>query len=152
MGSSILLSPTQNNPPSNPQSTPPLQQKPNLQGVWLSNSATPLERPKALEGRQFLTDAEITELKKRADRLFKSGNSDYAAGDNAFLAAEKGGLLDGNLYLRSGDPGYSQPDGRQSGWGTVGDPKIHPICIDQTRPPQLVHNFSLSATCRHLDR
>jgi hypothetical protein len=61
--------------------------QPDLQGVWLSNSATPLERPKALEGRQFLTDAEVAELKKRAARLFKEGNSDYAAGDNAFLAA-----------------------------------------------------------------
>jgi hypothetical protein len=29
---------------------------PDLQGVWLNNSATPLERPKALEGRPSLTD------------------------------------------------------------------------------------------------
>ena len=29
---------------------------PDLQGNWLNNSATPLERPKELEGRQFLTD------------------------------------------------------------------------------------------------
>src|SRR5258706_11007136 len=61
--------------------------RPDLQGVWLSKSATPLERPKELEGRQSLTDAEVAELKKRADRLFKNGNSDYAAGDSAFLAA-----------------------------------------------------------------
>ena len=61
--------------------------QPDLQGVWLSNGATPLERPKALEGRQFLTDAEVAELKKRAARLFREGKSDYAAGDNAFLAA-----------------------------------------------------------------
>src|SRR5881396_1929762 len=60
---------------------------PDLQGVWLSNSATPLERPKALEGRPLLTDAEVAELKKRADTIFKDGNSDYAAGDSAFLAA-----------------------------------------------------------------
>lgn len=60
---------------------------PDLQGVWLSNSATPLERPKALEGKQYLTDAEVAELKKRAAKLFKDGNSDFAAGDNAFLAA-----------------------------------------------------------------
>ena len=58
-----------------------------LQGVWLSNSATPLERPKGLEGKPFLTDAEVAELKKRAQRLFKQGNSDFASGDNAFLAA-----------------------------------------------------------------
>jgi hypothetical protein len=61
--------------------------QPDLQGIWLSNSATPLERPKALEGRQFLTDNEVAELKKRAERLFRDGNSDFAAGDNAFLAA-----------------------------------------------------------------
>jgi hypothetical protein len=72
--------------------TPPLTSdgQPDLQGVWLSNSATPLERPKALAGRPLLTDAEVAELKKRAARLFKSGNSDYAAGDNAFLAAFAG--------------------------------------------------------------
>src|SRR2546425_2867392 len=69
--------------------TPPLTPdgQPDLQGIWLSNSATPLERPKALEGRRFLTDAEVVELKKRAARLFKDGNSDFASGDNAFLAA-----------------------------------------------------------------
>ena len=58
-----------------------------LQGVWVSNGATPLERPKALAGKATLTDAEVAEMKKRADRMFKSGDSDYAAGDNAFLAA-----------------------------------------------------------------
>src|SRR5262249_30374573 len=61
--------------------------QPDLQGIWLSNSATPLERPKALEGKPILTDAEVAELKRRADRIFKDGNNDYAAGDNAFLAA-----------------------------------------------------------------
>jgi len=69
--------------------TPPLTPdgQPDLQGVWLSNGATPLERPKALEGKPFLTDSEVAELKKRAARLFKEGNSDFASGDNAFLAA-----------------------------------------------------------------
>jgi hypothetical protein len=61
--------------------------QPDLQGVWLSKSATPLERPRALEGRSSLTDAEVAELKVRAARLFKEGNSDFAAGDNFFLAA-----------------------------------------------------------------
>jgi len=69
--------------------TPPLTPsgQPDLQGVWVSNSATPLERPKALEGRQFLTDDEVTELKQRAARLFGGGNADAAGGDNVFLAA-----------------------------------------------------------------
>jgi hypothetical protein len=60
---------------------------PDLQGIWVSNSATPLERPKALAGKPFLTDEEVADLKKRADRLFRSGDSDFAAGDNVFLAA-----------------------------------------------------------------
>jgi hypothetical protein len=60
---------------------------PDLQGVWLNNSATPLERPKALEGRQTLTDEEVAELRRRADRLFKNTSADFAAGDAVFLAA-----------------------------------------------------------------
>ena len=60
---------------------------PDLQGVWLNNSATPLERPTALEGRQSLTDEEVTELRQRADRLFKNTNADFAAGDAVYLAA-----------------------------------------------------------------
>jgi hypothetical protein len=60
---------------------------PDLQGVWLNNSATPLERPKALEGRQSLTDDEVARLRERADRLFKNTNADFAAGDAVFLAA-----------------------------------------------------------------
>src|SRR5688572_21431871 len=45
--------------------TPPRTQDghPDLQGIWVNNSVTPLERPKALEGRQSLTDDEVTELK-----------------------------------------------------------------------------------------
>src|SRR6266852_5376143 len=61
--------------------------QPDLQGTWLDNSATPLERPKELEGRQFLTDKEVAELRQRADRLFKNGYSDFAGGDSFFLAA-----------------------------------------------------------------
>jgi len=69
--------------------TPPLgpDGHPDLQGVWLNNSATPLERPAALAGRQTLTDDEVAELRRRADRLFKGTNADFPAGDAVFLAA-----------------------------------------------------------------
>jgi hypothetical protein len=60
---------------------------PDLGGVWINNSATPFERPKALEGRELLTDAEVAELKGRADRLFRNGDNDFAGGDSVFLAA-----------------------------------------------------------------
>ena len=58
-----------------------------LQGNWVNSSATPLERPKQLEGRQFLTDTEVAELKRRADRLRKDGHNDFPGGDDFFLAA-----------------------------------------------------------------
>ncbi len=61
--------------------------QPDLQGVWLNNSATPFERPKALEGKPLLTDEEVVELQRRADRLFKDGSADIALGDSFFLAA-----------------------------------------------------------------
>ncbi len=57
-----------------------------LQGVYVTNDATPLERPKALQGRAFLTDAEVAELRKRADRIFKGPGSDFT-NDNLFVAA-----------------------------------------------------------------
>ena len=61
--------------------------QPDLEGVWLSNAATPLERPKALEGRDRLTDAEVAEFKQRAARLFaEDGGGDFAVGDGIFQA------------------------------------------------------------------
>ena len=67
--------------------------QPDLQGVWSNNSATPLERPKILEGRAFLTEQEVEALKKKAGELFDNGNSDAAFGDTVFesvLANVKG--------------------------------------------------------------
>src|SRR6059036_578425 len=62
--------------------------QPDLQGIWLNNDATPLERPKALEGKPFLTDEEVAALRQNAARLFGGDvNSDAAGGDNYFLAA-----------------------------------------------------------------
>ena len=57
---------------------------PDLQGVWLNSSATPLERPPALAGKPTLTDDEVAELRRRADRLFKNTNADFPAGDAVF--------------------------------------------------------------------
>ena len=54
----------------------------------MNNDATPLERPKALEDKQFLTGEEVAALKKNAARLFGGDvDSDAAGGDNFFLAA-----------------------------------------------------------------
>ncbi len=61
---------------------------PDLQGNWLSNSATPFERPKELEGHPFLSDEEVAELNRRAQRIFAANSgSDAAAPDAYFMAA-----------------------------------------------------------------
>jgi hypothetical protein len=72
---------------------------PDLQGVWASNSATPLERPKALAGKQFLTDAELAALEQAARELF-DGDTDAAFGDSVFQAA-----LDKAKDFKSNDGG-----------------------------------------------
>jgi hypothetical protein len=59
--------------------------QPDLQGVWANNNATPLERPKELAGRPFLTEQEVAALKKTATDLF-SGQADAAFGDTVFLS------------------------------------------------------------------
>jgi hypothetical protein len=60
--------------------------RPDLQGVWANNSATPMERPDVLEGRDRLTEEEVTALQARADEIF-SGEADAAFGDDVFKDA-----------------------------------------------------------------
>ena len=59
--------------------------RPDFQGVWVNNIATPLERPEALAGRATLTDTEVAAMKKKAHELF-SGQGDAAFGDSVFNA------------------------------------------------------------------
>jgi hypothetical protein len=63
--------------------------RPDLQGVWANNSATPLERPDQLADRTSLTAEEVAELQERADTLF-NGETDAAFGDSVFRAALAG--------------------------------------------------------------
>jgi len=67
--------------------------KPDLQGVWANNTATPLERPAMLQGRAFLTEQEVTALKQRYAQIF-AGDGDAAFGDAIFEAV----LLDVQKY------------------------------------------------------
>jgi hypothetical protein len=57
--------------------------QPDLQGVWANNTATPLERPKELAGRAYLTDAEVAAMRKKAAELY-NGKGDAAFGDTIF--------------------------------------------------------------------
>jgi hypothetical protein len=63
--------------------------QPDLQGVWANNNVTPLERPAALAGKPFLTDAEVNALKAKAADLF-AGDGDAAFGDDVFNAIVTG--------------------------------------------------------------
>ena len=61
--------------------------QPDLQGVWLSNAATPLQRLPALAERPHLTDEEVSTLQGRANRIFENGRSAFTTPEGAFLAA-----------------------------------------------------------------
>jgi hypothetical protein len=59
--------------------------KPDLQGIWANNNATPLERPLSLQGRAVLTDDEVKALQARYAEIF-AGDGDAAFGDSIFEA------------------------------------------------------------------
>jgi hypothetical protein len=83
--------------------------QPDLQGVWSNNSATPLERPKELAGRAFLTEQEVAAFKKKAGELFDNGNSDAAFGDTVFesVLANVKGTKSGFKSVDGGTGDYS---------------------------------------------
>src|SRR5512145_120692 len=58
--------------------------QPDLEGVWTNNGVTPLQRPEALKDREFLTDAEVANLKRRAAELFESQQAGDLIGDRLF--------------------------------------------------------------------
>ena len=61
--------------------------RPDLQGVWLNNVATPLERLPALADRSHLTAEEVAALEARAGRIFANGRSAFTTPEGAFRAA-----------------------------------------------------------------
>jgi hypothetical protein len=77
--------------------------RPDLQGTWENNSATPLERPAKLAGKPLLSEDELAAMKARAAQVF-GPNSDAVFGDTLYLA-----LLDENVPRQLGATGtYSQ--------------------------------------------
>ena len=52
--------------------------KPDMQGVWANNGMTPLERPAVWGNRATMTDAELADLKKRAQKLIDGGDAFFA--------------------------------------------------------------------------
>ena len=82
-----------------------------LQGVWANNNATPLERPKELAGRAFLTNEELAALKAKASQLFDDGNSDAAFGDTFFTS-----IL---ANVRGTKSGFISTDGQTGDYSSV---------------------------------
>jgi hypothetical protein len=59
--------------------------RPDFEGVWENNSATPLERPKQFADKPRLTDQELETLKRRASTLF-GPEAEAIFGDALYLA------------------------------------------------------------------
>ena len=84
--------------------------RPDFQGVWVNNNATPLERPEALAGRATLTDEELAAMKKKAHEMF-SGQGDAAFGDQVFNV-----VLANVTGVRSG---FKSTDGETGDYSSV---------------------------------
>ena len=61
--------------------------EPDLQGTWANNSATPLQRPEALAGKQFLTDEELAELTRLVAEFRDSEQAGDLLGDRLIQQA-----------------------------------------------------------------
>ncbi|HLK48345.1 MAG TPA: hypothetical protein VKT49_09435 [Bryobacteraceae bacterium] len=85
--------------------------QPDLQGVWANNNATPLERPKVLAGRPYLTEQEVAALKKKAHELFDDGNSDAAFGDSVFTSVL--------ANVKGEKAGFKSTDGQTGDYSSV---------------------------------
>src|ERR1700745_2944436 len=58
--------------------------QPDLQGVWNFSTITPLERPQAYAGREFMSDAEAKQLEARtAEQSNRDNRSDNRDADVA---------------------------------------------------------------------
>ena len=66
--------------------------QPDLQGIWMHNSATPFQRPEQFGEKAVLTDEEVAELTQRVNE-FRDGDDDQA-----------GHLLGDNLIRKALDP------------------------------------------------
>ena len=59
--------------------------RPDLEGVWENNSATPLERPRQFADKPRLSDEELAALERRASKLF-GPDAEAVFGDALYLA------------------------------------------------------------------
>ena len=100
--------------------------RPDLQGIWTNTTLTPLERPRSLADRAFLTESEATAIEAQA-----AGRQTAADTPEARQQAQARGDIGS----------YSTPGPRRwAPWQTTG--------ITGTPPPWGVVSFSEQACCR----
>src|SRR5712691_13263243 len=140
--------------------------RPDFQGVWVNNNATPLERPKELAERASLTEEETAALKKKAHELF-GGQGDAAFGDTVFntVLANVNGTKSG-FKSTDGETGdYSSvwtvervwdnrtslitdpPDGRQPAMTPEGQKRREANLAARNRPPAEAKDRPLQERC-----
>jgi hypothetical protein len=140
---------------------------PDLQGVWANNNATPLERPKELGSRAYLTPEEVAALKQKAHELFDNGNSDAAFGDSVFTSvlANVKGAKSGFKSVDGGTGDYSSvwlvernfdnrtslitdpSDGRLPALTAEGQKRQAAVAAIRARLPEGPEDRSLSERC-----
>ena len=78
--------------------------RPDLEGVWENNSATPLERPRQFADKPRLSDEELADLERRARTLF-SPDAEAVFGDALYLTllanTKPGGLGSTGSYSQN---------------------------------------------------
>ena len=79
--------------------------RPDLEGVWENNSATPLERPRQLADKARLSDEELASMERRARTLF-SPDADAVFGDALYL----------NLLADTRPPGLGATGSYSQNW------------------------------------
>jgi hypothetical protein len=76
----------QSQPPSKYTAPRTVNGHPDLQGVWVNNAGTPLERPAIVANKTLLTDEELAAVQKQA-ALITDECGDAVFGDSVFTAA-----------------------------------------------------------------
>ena len=116
----LLLLPV---PSSFGQTTPIARNShPDLQGLWLNNTATPLERPRTVNGRAAFTEAEATDYE-----------SHYQLDRTVAISRNKSFELDAAGDLDTYEPGPLLPGRRTSMINDPADGTVPPLTPDGQR-------------------
>jgi hypothetical protein len=95
---------------------------PDLQGLWLNDTATPLERPLSVAGRSSFTDAEAREYEQR-----------YQLDRTVAISRNKAFELDAAADLDTYEPGHVLPGGRTSMITDPADGRVPALTLQAQR-------------------